>query len=111
LISRQFAEVIVKENPDEVAIEEIFLNKNPTTSLKLGHARGGIITTCLQFNLPIFEYAANLIKKSICGVGRAEKQQVAMMVKVLLPKAEFKYDDESDALAVAITHVNHKRNY
>ena len=108
IISAELASIIIKTNPDEIAIEEIFLNKNPMTSLKLGHARGGIITTCLQFNLPIFEYAANLIKKSICGAGRAEKSQVAQMVKILLPKAQFKYDDESDALAICLCHLHHR---
>ncbi len=107
LISSAIKEVLTNFNPDQIAIEETFVNTNPLTSLKLGHARGAIIASCSNFSAPIYEYGANKIKKTVCGVGKAEKQQVAMMVKVLLPKANFKYDDESDALAVAICHLNH----
>jgi len=109
-ISRQLAEIVATFLPDEIAIEETFVNKNPATSLKLGHARGAMMATCLNHTDHIYEYGANQIKKSVCGVGKAEKQQVAMMVKVLLPQAQFEYDDESDALAVAITH-HHLRSF
>ena len=109
IIKDSITEIIKKFRPEEIAIEEIFVNKNPSTSLKLGHARGVIIAACLDFEIEIYQYAANLIKKSICGMGRADKQQVATMVKILMPKAEFKYDDESDALALAICHVNHRQ--
>ena len=96
--------VIIEYKPKEAAIEEIFVNKNPLTSMKLGHARGAAIISCMENNLAVSEYATNKIKKTICGQGKGEKQQVAMMVKVLLPQAEFYYDDESDALAAAICH-------
>ena len=109
ILSQEITNIVDLYSPDEVAIEEVFVNKNPLTSMKLGHARGAIITSCLKNKISIYEYGANKIKKSVCGVGKAEKQQVAMMVKVLLPKAQFQYDDESDALAVAICHVHHRK--
>ena len=92
-------------NPAEIAIEEVFVNRNPATSLKLGHARGAIMLSCLQHTDKIFEYSANLIKKSVSGMGKADKEQIASMIRILLPKANFKYHDESDALALAITHA------
>ncbi len=116
ILNQEFKKIIKKWQPEHIAIEDIFINKNPMTSLKLGQARGAIITSCLEHNEInnekfIFEYAPNLIKKSIVGVGRAEKSQVAMMVKILLSiKEELRYDDESDALAVAICHINHFNN-
>jgi crossover junction endodeoxyribonuclease RuvC len=91
---------------DEAAIEETFVNKNNLTSLKLGHARGAIILTLSLADIAISEYSATNVKKSVVGVGRAEKDQVAMMVKVIMPKAVMKTEHEADALAVAICHGN-----
>ena len=109
ILFQDFSKIIDKYTPCEIAIEETFVNKNALTSLKLGHARGAIITACVNHDLPIYEYGANKIKKTVCGAGKAEKEQVAMMVKILLPKAEFSYDDESDALATAICHSQHRK--
>jgi crossover junction endodeoxyribonuclease RuvC len=104
-------EIIKIYQPDEAAIEETFVNKNPTSSLKLGHARGALILTLGLCGLKVAEYSATAVKKSVVGVGRAEKDQVQMMMRILLPKATFKTEDEADALAVAICHQNNKRNY
>ena len=109
ILYQDFSKIIQQYQPCEVSIEETFVNKNALSSLKLGHARGAIITSCVNQNLPIYEYGANKIKKTVCGAGKAEKEQVAMMVKILLPKAEFSYNDESDALAAAICHSQYRK--
>ena len=82
---------------------------NPVSSLKLGQARGALILTLGLCGLKVAEYASTAVKKAVVGVGRAEKNQIQMMVKILLPKADFKTEDEADALAVAICHNNHQR--
>lgn len=99
--------VIEQYQPDECAIEETFLNKNPMSSLKLGHARGAAMLTASLCGLSVQEYAATLVKKTITGVGRADKSQMIMMVKQLLPKSDITSEDAADALAVAICHVQH----
>lgn len=104
-LSGELGKVAKSYTLDEVAIEETFVNKNPLSSLKLGHARGAIIITLANLDLPIFEYSATAIKKSITGMGRADKDQVERMVKLLLPKAVMKYSDEADALATALCHI------
>lgn len=103
-LSDGVGDVIRNFQPDQVAIEETFVNKNPLSSLKLGSARGAIMLTVSLAGLSLSEYAATLVKKSVVGVGRADKQQVMMMVKQLLPKADFDSEDAADALAVAICH-------
>ena len=100
--------VIERYNPDETAIEETFVNTNAQSSLKLGHARGVLMLAASLCSLPISEYAATLVKKSVVGVGRAEKKQVEMMIKHLLPGATPDSADASDALAVAICHSSHR---
>ncbi len=97
-------EIIQEFCPQDSAIEETFINSNPTSSLKLGHARGALILTLSLCNLSVSEYSTTAVKKAVVGVGRAEKEQVQMMVKMLLPKADFKTEDEADALAVALCH-------
>jgi crossover junction endodeoxyribonuclease RuvC len=97
--------------PHEAAIEETFINSNPTSSLKLGHARGALILSLGLCGLKVSEYATTAVKKAVVGVGRAEKQQVQAMIKILLPKAGFRNEDEADALAVAICHNNLKRRF
>lgn len=92
--------------PNIAAIEETFLNKNPNSSLKLGHVRGAIILSLSLSDLPVFEYSSTAIKKSVTGQGKAPKEQVQAMVKILLPKNTFKTEDEADALATAICHIN-----
>ncbi len=107
---KSLVEFIQIHQPNEAAIEETFVNQNPLSSLKLGHARGALILSLGLCGLKVTEYSATAVKKAVVGVGRAEKQQIQMMIKILLPKANFKSEDEADALAVAICHNNHKRN-
>ena len=102
-------EIIKIHQPHEAAIEETFVNRNPASSLKLGHARGALILSLSLCGLKVAEYSTTAVKKAIVGVGRAEKDQIQMMVKILLPKANFKTEDEADALAVAICHNNNSR--
>jgi crossover junction endodeoxyribonuclease RuvC len=94
--------------PDEAAIEESFVNKNPASTLKLGLARGVVLLTPALYKLLVAEYSANLVKKSVVGVGHAAKEQVQMMIRVLLPAARAESADAADALAVAICHAHHR---
>lgn len=108
---KSLLEIIKIYQPDESAIEETFVNKNPLSSLKLGHARGALILSLGLCGLKVAEYSATAVKKAIVGVGRAEKEQIQKMVKILLPKADFKTEDEADALAVAICHNSHSADW
>jgi crossover junction endodeoxyribonuclease RuvC len=90
---------------DEAAIEEVFVNMNPTSTLKLGHARAAVMLAPARAGLSVAEYAPNLIKKAVVGAGHADKSQIAFMVKRLLPAAGDVRADAADALAVAITHA------
>jgi crossover junction endodeoxyribonuclease RuvC len=101
-------DVIDQYQPAEAAVEETFVNKNPTSTLKLGLARGVVLLTPALFGLKVAEYPANLIKKSVVGAGHAAKEQVQMMVRVLLPAASTETADAADALAVAICHAHHR---
>lgn len=107
LIDKSLNEIIETWKPDSVAIEETFVNCNPSSTLILGQARGAAITCMARNELFAYEYATNLIKKSVVGKGHADKKQIQMMVKVLLPIAEISSPDEADALAVAICHAHH----
>jgi crossover junction endodeoxyribonuclease RuvC len=93
--------------PDQAAVEETFVNKNPLSTLKLGVARGVVLLAPAERGLPVHEYSANLIKKSVVGAGHADKQQVQMMVRRLLPGCLDATADSADALAVAICHAHH----
>lgn len=106
-IYSELAKIIVTWKPQEAAIEEVFLNKNAGSSLKLGMARGVALLAPAMAGLTVAEYAANLVKKSVVGAGHADKVQVAMMVGILLPGAKAKADG-ADALAVAICHAHHR---
>ncbi len=99
------AGVIAAHDPDEAAVEETFVNRDPQSALKLGHARGIALLAPALAGVPVAEYSANLIKKTVTGAGLAEKRQVQMMVKVLLPRSALSSADAADALAVAITHA------
>lgn len=101
-------QVLVDHAPEEAAVEETFLNKDPRSTLKLGAARGVAMLVPAQAGLKVAEYAPNQVKKSVVGAGHAEKAQIRMMVKVLLPKAEFRTDDMADALAIAICHAHNR---
>ncbi len=105
-IFHQLNEVLDRYAPEAAAVEETFVNKNPATTLRLGMARGVVLLAPAERGLPVFEYATNLVKKSIVGVGHADKAQVQMMVRRLLPGAQAEAD-ASDALAVAICHAHH----
>lgn len=100
--------VLTQWQPDEVAVEETFVNKDAQATLKLGHARAIALLLPALKHVPVFEYAANLVKKSVVGSGHADKIQVQTMVKMLLPKADPGSADAADALAIAITHANHR---
>jgi len=104
---RQLQHILDRHAPEAAAVEESFVNKNPASTLKLGVARGVVLLAPAERGLPVFEYSANLIKKSVVGVGHADKQQVEMMVKRLLPGARLETTDAADALAVAICHAHH----
>jgi crossover junction endodeoxyribonuclease RuvC len=101
-------EVIGQFRPDEAAVEETFVNRDPQSALKLGQARGIALVVPAMAGLIVSEYAANLVKKTVVGSGHAEKAQIAMMVKVLLPKCDNPTADAADALAIAITHAQHR---
>jgi crossover junction endodeoxyribonuclease RuvC len=102
------SEVIAMHAPCEAAVEETFVSKDARATLKLGHARGVALLVPALLGLPVAEYAANLIKKTVVGAGHAEKHQVEVMIRLLLPKADPKVADAADALAVAITHAHHR---
>ena len=99
--------VIASFRPREAAVEETFVNENPRATLKLGQARGMALLAPALKGLSVAEYPPNLIKKSVVGAGHAEKKQIQLMVKMLLPKATFGSADEADALAIAICHAHH----
>ena len=102
----QGLDIIVKKyKPSVAAIEEVFVNMNGQSTLKLGMARGAAITACSINEMPVYEYAPTRVKQSVTGSGRSKKDQVASMVNILLPRCEIKSEDESDALAVAICHT------
>lgn len=103
------AEVIAAHGPEEAAVEETFSNVNPASTLKLGQARGVALLAPALSGLPVAEYAATLVKKSVVGTGRADKTQIAHMVRVLLPGSMPKRPDAADALAIAICHAHHRQ--
>jgi len=107
LIFSALSDLIAEHRPDEAAIEETFVNASPRDALVLGQARGVALLVPALGGLPIEEYAANSVKKSVVGRGHADKTQVQAMVKVLLPKCGTVAADEADALAVAICHAHH----
>jgi crossover junction endodeoxyribonuclease RuvC len=107
-IDEGMQDVISQHRPDEAAIEETFVNANPASALKLGCARGVAMVVPARAGLPVHEYAANLIKKSVVGTGHATKDQVEMMVRRLIPLAGRAMGaDEADACAIAICHAHH----
>ncbi|MAY60664.1 MAG: crossover junction endodeoxyribonuclease RuvC [Rhizobiales bacterium] len=101
-------EVIHAYQPFEAAVENTFVNKDATATLKLGQARGIAMVVPVRAGLRVAEYAPNAVKKSVIGVGHGDKKQIQMMVKVLMPRAEFDTDDAADAIAIAICHAHHR---
>lgn len=106
-IDQALTDIIALHSPDGAAVEEVFVNSNPQSTLKLGQARGAILLCAARAGLDIGEYAARLVKKAVVGIGNAEKTQVHAMVSRLLPGAKIVGADAADALAVAITHAHH----
>ena len=99
--------VVLKEfSPEAVAIEQVFLAKNPKAALTLGHARGTAVIASVNLNLEVHEYSALQVKSAVVGYGHAAKRQVQHMVKTLLNLPEVAQEDAADALAVAICHAN-----
>jgi crossover junction endodeoxyribonuclease RuvC len=105
----RLAEVVRAWSPDEAAVEETFVNKDAQATLKLGQARAIALLVPALAGLPVAEYGANQVKKTVVGVGHAEKEQVQAMIRMLLPKADPKSADAADALAIAITHAHHRK--
>lgn len=105
-LHKNLKKIIIDFTPDETAVEETFVNKNPNSTLKLGQARGVVLLTPALFHLPVAEYTPNQIKKMIVGAGHADKKQVDMMVRTLLKTVPEKIPpDASDALAIALCHA------
>lgn len=101
-------EAVIRDwQPDEAAVEETFVNKNPVSTLKLGQARGVALLVPALHGLPVEEYAPNKIKKSVVGAGHAGKEQIHVMVGVLLPGCVIANEHAADALAVAICHAHY----
>ena len=106
-IDLALTDLILEHRPDGAAVEEVFVNVNPQSTLKLGQARGVILLGAARSGMEVGEYAARLVKKSVVGVGNASKDQVHAMVSRLLPGVKIAGPDAADALAVAITHAHH----
>jgi crossover junction endodeoxyribonuclease RuvC len=105
----QLKALIELHRPDEAAVEETYVNRNGAATLKLGYARGVALLVPALCGLTVAEYGAKHVKLSVVGTGGADKEQVAMMVRRLLPGATLKRADASDALAVAICHAHHRQ--
>ncbi len=102
--------VLSRHTPMEAAVEQTFVNKDGVATLKLGQARGVAMLAPAMFGITVAEYAPNQVKKTVVGAGHADKHQIAMMLKILLPKAEPPSADAADALAIAITHAHHRQS-
>ena len=105
-LDRELADIILAHRPDSGAVEEVFVNSNPQSTLKLGQARGVCLLALARAGMPVAEYATRLVKKALVGTGGAEKAQVQAMLKVLLPGVKLAGADAADALAVAICHAH-----
>ena len=101
--------IIAQTRPDIVSIEKVFLAKNPQSALVLGHARGAAMLAAVNNQLPVVEYSATEIKKTVVGKGRADKAQIQHMIRVLLGLRVAPEEDASDALAAAVCHAHHQQ--
>ena len=110
LIHQGLARVLADYAPLEAAVEQTFVNKDGVATLKLGQARGIALLAPALVGLSVAEYAPNQVKKTVVGAGHADKAQVQMMLKILLPKAAPNSPDAADALAIAITHAHHRKS-
>jgi crossover junction endodeoxyribonuclease RuvC len=104
---RGLREVVARQRPGAAAVEETVVNVNAASSLKLGQARGVVLLAAAHAGLAVTEYASKTVKRAVVGTGAAQKRQVAMMVRVLLPGSARLSGDAADALAVAICHAHH----
>ena len=109
LIYEHLGKLIAEHQPDEAAIERVFMHRNADSALKLGQARGAAIVACVEHGLEVFEYTANQVKQATVGKGHAQKDQVQHMIKVLLCLDTIPRPDAADALAVALCH-GHSRS-
>lgn len=100
--------LLILHRPHEAAVEETYVNRNGTATLKLGYARGVALLAPALAGIPVAEYAAKAVKRAVVGTGGADKAQVEMMVRRLLPGARVTRADAADALAVAICHAHHR---
>ena len=107
LIFLQVSEVIREWQPQVMAIEQVFMNRNADSALKLGQARGAAICAAVQASIPVGEYTPRAIKKAVVGSGSADKQQIQKMMKLLLDLDHVPQSDAADALAIAMCHANH----
>ena len=105
-IDRELTDVILAHRPDCGAVEEVFVNTNAQSTLKLGQARGVCLLALARTGMPVAEYATRLVKKALVGTGAAEKTQIQAMLKVLLPGVKLAGADAAAALAVAMTHAS-----
>jgi crossover junction endodeoxyribonuclease RuvC len=106
-LAEQLEALLAEHRPDSAAVEEVFVNKNPQSTLKLGQARGVALMCAARAGIAVGEYSPALVKKAVVGTGGADKVQVHAMVSRLLPGVTIAGPDASDALAVAITHAHH----
>src|SRR5580693_4717377 len=108
-IHEGLATVLSDLRPAEAAVEQTFVNKDGVATLKLGQARGVAMLAPAMFGISVAEYAPNQVKKTVVGAGHADKNQIMVMLRILLPKAEDRKSDAADALAIAITHAHHRQ--
>ena len=108
VLHRGLAEVIASWTPDEAAVENTYVARNPESALKLGQARGVVLLAPALAGLPVCQYGAMEVKRAVVGTGHAAKEQVQAMVRQLLPGVTFKRADAADALAIAICHAHHR---
>jgi crossover junction endodeoxyribonuclease RuvC len=108
-IYQKIAEIIRCYQPEEVAIEQVFVHNNPQSALKLGQARGAALTAAGEYGLSLAEYSPRKIKQSVVGYGNAAKSQVQLMIKTLLKMPALPQEDAADALAVALCHCYHRQ--
>jgi crossover junction endodeoxyribonuclease RuvC len=106
-LAEQLEVILADQKPDSAAVEEVFVNQNPQSTLKLGQARGVVLMCVARAGIAVGEYSPRLVKKAVVGTGGAEKAQIHAMIARLLPGAKIAGPDAADALAVAITHAHH----
>jgi crossover junction endodeoxyribonuclease RuvC len=109
VIYEGLADLVVRYNPNEIAIEDVFVKKNVRVALKIGHIRGVALLVAARHEVPVGEYSPAAVKQAIVGTGSASKEQVRFMVTALLKLVEVPGEDEADALAVALCHIHRRR--